>query len=285
MDLVKHGRDVVVGNIWQGFGRLFELIRKIGFAGAIGYAVKLRTLAALQWLGRDSKGKRILLRTRDAHYPVYARQLTSDLEVFEQIFVHKEYSSLDDINNPKVIVDCGAYVGYSTVYFLNKFPDSTVVAVEADRENFLLSELNLAPYEKRVTLLHSAIWSRSGGLVVVRGRYRDGKEWANQVRECISGETADVTAIDLLSLMDKAGLNEVDLLKIDIEGAEQVIFTADCEPWLDRVRNIAIELHDSECRSVFFAALSQYDYDLFRSGELTICRNLTRKKYASSGRE
>jgi FkbM family methyltransferase len=246
--------------------------------------VKVRALAALQSLGWDSKGKHILLRTRDAQYPLYARQSTSDLEVFEQIFVHKEYSSLDDMK-PKVIVDCGAYVGYSTVYFLNKFPASRVVAIEADGDNFLVCKLNLSPYEHRVTLLHSAIWSRSGGVVVVRGKYRDGREWANQVRECISGEIADVKAVDFLSLMDNAGLNEVDLLKIDIEGAERIVFTGDCEPWLDRVRNIVIELHDSECRSVFFAALSQYDYELSRSGELTICKNLTRKKDSSNGRE
>ena len=152
---------------------------------------------------------------------------------------------------PKAIVDCGAYVGYSTAYFLNKFPDSRIVAIEADGDNFGVAKLNLSHYEHRVTLLHSAIWSRRGGLVVVRGQYGDGREWANQVRECISGEIADVTAVDLLSLMDDAGLNEVDLLKIDIEGAERVVFTEDYEPWLDRVRNIAIELHDRECRSVF----------------------------------
>ena len=277
MEPVIHRRNVVIGNIWRGLGRLVELIRTIGLAGALGYAVKVRVLAVLQWLGRDFKGKSILLRTRAARYPVYARHSTSDLDVFEQIFVHKEYSPLEDINNPKVILDCGSYVGYSTVYFLNKFPNSRVVAVEADRENFLASKLNLSPYEDRVTLLHTAIWSQSGGLIVDRGKYGDGREWANQVRGCASGETADVMAIDLLSLMEKTGLSEVDILKVDIEGAERVIFTEGCELWLDRVRNIAIELHDSECESVFFAALSQYTYDVYRSGELTICRNLTRQ--------
>jgi FkbM family methyltransferase len=242
----------------------------------------VRALATLQLLGWDSKGKHILLSTRDAHYPVYARQSTSDLGVFEQIFVHKEYSALDDMKF-KVIVDCGAYVGYSTVYFLNKFPDSRVVAIEADGANFDVCKLNLSPYEHRVKLLHSAIWSRKADLVVVRGKYRDGREWASQVRECISGEIADVRGRDLLSLIDDAGLNEIDLLKVDIEGAERVVFKEDCEAWLRRVRNIAIELHDSECRSVFFAALSHYDYDLSRSGELTICKNLTHKKHASSG--
>jgi len=120
-------------------------------------------------------------------------------------------------------------------------------------------------------------------VVVVRGKYRDGREWANQVRECISGEIADVTAIDFLSLMDNAGLNEVDLLKIDIEGAERIVFTGDCEPWLDRVRNIAIELHDGECRSVFLLRyLNMITMFLVRVSS-RYAKNLTRKKYASRG--
>jgi FkbM family methyltransferase len=269
MELVKHRRNVMVDNVHQGLGRFFELVREIGLAGAVGYALKARTYAVLQCLGFDPKRKHILVRTKDVRYPLY---------VFEQIFVKKEYSPLDDIKSPKVIVDCGAYVGYSTAYFLNKFSDVHVIAVEADRDNFLLNQKNLSHYGNRVTLLHSAIWHRNGGLMVVRGKYRDGQEWATQVRECVEGETADVSATDLLSLMDNAGLSEVDLLKIDIEGAERVIFSHGCEQWLDRVRNIAIELHDEECRTNFFNRLKPYSYDLSRSGELTICRNLRSKR-------
>jgi FkbM family methyltransferase len=278
MELVKQRRPVVVGSIHQGFGRFFELVREIGIAGAVGYAINLRGHAALQSLGFDLKQKHLLVRTKDTQYALYARYSTSDLDVFEQIFVKKEYSPLDDIESPKAIVDCGAYVGYSTAYFLNKFPHVRIVAVEADRENFVLNQKNLSGYGDRVTLVHSAIWYRNGGLMVVRGKYRDGQEWATQVRECVEGETADVSATDLLTLMDNAGLSEVDLLKIDIEGAERVIFRRGCEQWLDRVRNIAIELHDEECKSNFFNSLKAYSYDLSRSGELTICRNLRRKK-------
>lgn len=97
------------------------------------------------------------------------------------------------------------------------------------------------------------------------------------MRECSKSETGDVPATDLVTLLDCAKLSQVDILKIDIEGSEKVIFKENSRAWLDRVRNIAIELHDEECRSVFFAALSSYDYDVLRSGELIICRNLRPK--------
>ena len=208
---------------------------------------------------------------------MYARHATSDLEVFDQIFIKKEYSPLDDMKDPKVIVDCGAYVGYSTTYFLTKFQHARVVAIEADPDNFQLSKKNLSAYGNRVTLLHSAVWHRRGRLVAVRGTYRDGREWATQVRECLPGEAADVAGTDLLGLMERMGLHEVDLLKIDIEGAERVLFKEGGEPWLERVRNIAIELHDNESETIFFKALSHYRYDLCRFRELTICRDLTPK--------
>lgn len=277
MNLVRHSQNDVVENIRQGLGRLFELVHKIGITGALGYALKVRGFAVLQGLGFEPKRQYILLRTKDAQYPLYARDGTSDLEVFEQIFVKKEYSPLTDIASPRLIIDCGAYVGYSTIYFLNKFPNVKVIAVEPDSANFAVSEKNLVRYGDRVQLFNSGIWCRKVGLVVVRGKYLDGREWATQVRECTAGEEPDVFATDIMSLIKKAGVSGVDLLKIDIEGSERVLFADGCDEWLDQVRNIVIELHDEQCRSVFFHALSRYNYDLSRSGELIVCKNLNRK--------
>src|SRR5262245_51885152 len=114
MPHVKDGQRVFLGNVRQGFQRLGELVHEIGLAGAIDYAMAMRTHAARQYLGFNAEAKPISLRTKDARYPLYARRSTSDLEVFEDIFVKKEYRPLDDMKSPKAIVDCGAYVGYST---------------------------------------------------------------------------------------------------------------------------------------------------------------------------
>ena len=61
-----------------------------------------------------------------------------------------------------------------------------------------------------------------------------------------------------------------------LETAEAVVFSRNCVGWLNRVRNIAIELHDKECEEIFFRSLRGYRYDLSRSGELTICKNIVR---------
>ena len=66
-----------------------------------------------------------------------------------------------------------------------------------------------------------------------------------------------------------------DILKIDIESAETVVFSQNYEKWLRKVQNIVIELHGEECEAIFFKAMSPYKYDLYTSGELTVCRNIT----------
>jgi len=66
------------------------------------------------------------------------RRGTSDLSAFNQIFVQREYACLDDLVGVDLIVDCGAYVGYSSAYFLTQFPNSNIVAIEPDPENFSL---------------------------------------------------------------------------------------------------------------------------------------------------
>jgi len=82
---------------------------------------------------------------------------------------------------------------------------------------------------------------------------------------------------DLASLIQMSGFAEVDLLKIDIEGAEEVIFRAEVSSWLPRVRNLCIELHGKACRDAFFGALANYDFVHGRSGELDYCTNLRPK--------
>lgn len=50
-----------------------------------------------------------------------------------------------------LVVDCGANVGYSSMYFLDRFKGCEVVSIEPDRNNFEVMESNLAHYGSRVS--------------------------------------------------------------------------------------------------------------------------------------
>jgi len=184
------------------------------------------------------------------------------------------YSSFDDVVDARLIIDCGAYTGLSSIWFLNRHPNAHVISVEPDPANFRLCKRNLSPYRGRVTLIPAAIWPYQTKLVISRGQFRDGGPWTTQVRECLGDEKPDVWSVDINTLIKQSGFAVVDILKVDIEKSELALFSHDYKKWLNRIRNIVIELHDKECEGVFFKALSGYNYELLRSGELTICRNL-----------
>lgn len=214
---------------------------------------------------------------RQVAHPVEVRlRGSSDLHCFDQIFILQEYACLRDLAEPLVILDMGANIGLSAVFFLNAFPKARVLALEPDKENFLMCKNNLLPYGERALLFQGAVWSRPTTLRLVKAAFGDGLEWATQVDELTEEDEASdrVQAWDVQSLIDKTGCSTVDLLKIDIERAELIVFGGAANRWLKRIRNICIELHGKDCEYAFFTALKDFDYELESSGELTICRNL-----------
>ena len=71
--------------------------------------------------------------------PVNLRLNTSDIPTFEKIFVHLEYQ-VDRIIDPKVIIDAGANIGLSAIYFSNKYPSANIIAIEPETFLFKLLE-------------------------------------------------------------------------------------------------------------------------------------------------
>jgi FkbM family methyltransferase len=214
------------------------------------------------------------LFSQHARHGLWLRPGTSDLDVFRQIFLHREYSCLDRAANVRLVIDCGANVGYSSAYFLSRFPSCRVIAVEPDEGNFAACRGNLAPYGQRAQLIRSGIWSHAAGLKISEIPYRDGREWAVQVREAAADETPDLTAVDIGSLLAESGCSSISILKIDIEAAERHVFAHNYRHWLDAVEYLVIELHDRECRDVFFRAIRGLPLAVSQCGELTVCRRM-----------
>jgi FkbM family methyltransferase len=253
---------------------LTRLSSQMGFRGAITYRIKNKLLHLLSRFGMEIANKQFCIPMKGCKYPLWIRYGASDIHVLYQILIEQEYSCLSDVINPKLIIDCGANVGYSSVYFLNKYPDAYVIAVEPDDSNFELCRKNLLPYGDRFLLIKSGVWSREVGLKILKGQYRDGREWSVQVRECEPHEEPDIHAVDIGTLLSKSGFEYIDILKVDIERSELVVFSENYENWLNRVKNMVIELHDEECEKIFFKALERYEYNRSNCGELTVCKGM-----------
>jgi FkbM family methyltransferase len=211
---------------------------------------------------------------RYLEHPIKLRTCTSDPFIFRQIMIENEYLPLEHLQISSVL-DLGANVGLASVWFLSRFPNVRVFAVEADGGNYEVCSENLAPYHERARVMRGAAWSKRTTLTLLR------KSCAadNHVKEPTPEDKAEdrVEGWDIASLVRMSGFEHVDLAKIDVEGAEAEIFGSNIGSWLPRVRNLCIELHGDACRKTFFSALEAYDYQHAISGELDICLNLRPK--------
>jgi FkbM family methyltransferase len=241
--------------------------RRLGFLGGLRWSVANAA---------DRRGlvhKAVSLRPKCLRHPVSIRMgQSSDFDLFRNIFLFGEMdfwrSSL--CRSPQVILDLGANVGFASSYFLSLFPGAFVLAVEPDPANFEICKRTLARYGDQAKAVEGAVWDSCGQLALSRGTFRDGREWATQVRPPEPGESCSVTAFDMPALLAMCPRNEVDILKIDIEGSEAVLFSGDTGEWLQRVRNICIETHDSECAEAVVGALAPYRYRTGNTGEYTL---------------
>jgi FkbM family methyltransferase len=174
-------------------------------------------------------------------HPFTLRAGTSDFETFREILLYSEME-FPVSKPPTRILDAGANVGLAALAFLRRFPDAEIIAIEAEPRNFELLVRNLAPYPN-VTCVQGALWFQSGTVFIdddgadnwsftVSGQKADAKVSANPIR-----------AYTVHELMQLRKWHSIDLVKMDIEGAEKDIFDAD-RSWLDAVEMLVVETHD-----------------------------------------
>ena len=94
---------------------------------------------------------------------LFLRPGTADQKLYDQIFVENEYDL--DLADPSFIVDAGAYIGLSSIYFACKYPNATVVAIEPEESNFSVLLKNTKKYPK-IKPERAGLWSRTSLLVI-----------------------------------------------------------------------------------------------------------------------
>lgn len=155
----------------------------------------------------------------------------SFLFMYEEIFKRQIYL-FDNPGKVPYVIDCGANIGLSVLFFKSIYPDAEIVAFEPDKNTYrILSEnVNNFGFEK-VTLVNKAIWSETTTLNFESDGADGGK--------VTSSENAyKVEAITLNPYVYR----EVDLLKIDIEGAEVMVLKS-IQKLLPKVKRMFIEFH------------------------------------------
>jgi len=202
--------------------------------------------------------------TIEIHLPVLGgeavqlRPATSDTRVVDDTFWGRYHLPPLDLGPPGTIVDLGSNIGLTMVDFAHLFPAARIAGVELDAENVAIARRNVAPWSDRCTVIHGAIWSDNREVAYERD---SGEAWGYRVDREGDGEPVVVRAWTLDSVLDRAFPNEeIDFVKVDIEGAEQLLLAAGGR-WVERVRALKVETHPPYSVHACVEDLTRLGYD------------------------
>lgn len=151
-----------------------------------------------------------------------------------ELFAEETYRFKTDNPNPHII-DAGANIGLSIIYFKMLYPGSTIIAFEPDASIFPILQYNISDFDG-IEAHEQAAWTE-----VVRLKFYSEGSLAGSSEIDFSGKGRK-TEVESIRLRDEICKRPVDFLKIDIEGAENAVLF-DIEDALFNVKNLFFEYH------------------------------------------
>jgi len=201
--------------------------------------------------------------------PIFLRRGESDYTVFEDIFLKYEYHFKHN-KKPAVIIDAGANIGLAAVFFKIKFPDTRIICLEPEPNNFEMLKKNTAQFSD-VICLQKGLWNKSCHLKIEDEGLG---AWGFIVKETTADHPDAVEAISLGDIRLQFNLDRLDLVKMDIEGSEKEVMESNTEAWIPYTDTILIEFHDRYRPGTshsFFKTMVHYSFSLDHVGENLIC--------------
>lgn len=154
---------------------------------------------------------------------------------FEELFKKGIYTFTTSNTSP-IIIDCGANMGLSLLFFSINYPSAKIYAFEPDVSVLESLEKNIKTYQMdNVELIRKAVWNKNETLEFFTDKGMGGRlkcDYLDQIP----------TKVEAIRLKEFISDKHIDLLKMDIEGAEYIVIE-DCESILDQIDNIFIEYH------------------------------------------
>jgi FkbM family methyltransferase len=245
--------------------------------------------ASTKWKNKIGRGL-FSVKLPDIPHPIWLRSGTSDLWTFKQVFAHRDYSiqsapqhrllrdrydGLVASGCRPLIIDCGANIGLSALWFASQYPKARIIAVEPHPGNFELLSRNAKPY-LGIEVVQGAVWGQPHRLSISNP---NAEHWRYRVQ---SNEAGDVRAY---SFNELAGEDDVFIAKLDIEGSERQVFEGNTQ-WVDKTGVIVVEFHDwmlpgEATSTACLSAVMRRPFDLLVQGEniFFVFRNGTDQKF------
>lgn len=243
-----------------------------GFLLGAGVLEKLRFGAFLlqsRFLPQG-RNREFRIRANNTSFIVCVRDNFSDLFVLHEAFLGKEYEADLPTEDPEIIFDVGANVGYVALYLITRYPRARIFCFEPDLETFTQLEANTKQFPN-VRCFRYAIGSRDESRPLYRSPHF---HMRNSLLPFASSESASsIETLSFASALARAGVSRVDLMKIDIEGSELELFEGNF-PFAS-VQHIVGELHPTLWPAEAYERL----VSTLRTHYATSLRNLGRKVF------
>jgi FkbM family methyltransferase len=238
---------------------LFKYIQAFGFIRGFFQFFRMRVL----------KSNYIRIYSESKNF--WIRRNKCDLTLFECIILNEEYNiPLAPDFNAQYIVDAGANIGLFSLYMNNRFPHARIYAYEPDSENFEVLKYNLSS-TKNIFLFQEGIWDKSCYIESVNA---SAAKWEVSFVENYQNNGIKTSTIN--GIMEQNSIEIIDIIKIDVEGAEKCIFSNNIE-WVKKSKIIIVETHDRyfpDCSKTVFKAFEDINYELEIQSDFLIFYNL-----------
>ena len=192
-----------------------------------------------------------------ANMQFYAR--FKDWCAVQEVALEQEYSFVESVlgnESSLTIVDLGANIGMFSMYVLSLWPSAIVHSLEPSQHTYQVLERNrLANPGLNWHNYHYAAWKTDGQM-----RFEN-REYSTSSRIGAEGAGDEVVpAISLTTLLSQHVCVPVDLMKMDIEGAEEAVLCGS-ETALRSVDRLVVEVHPQLCDQDRVIAVLRSTYD------------------------
>ncbi len=187
--------------------------------------------------------------------PLYVRLGTTDWYVMEEVFLDRVYEPLNHrrLTNVHTVLDLGANIGFTIRLWQILYPSARIVAVEPDAANLAMCKHNALKNAggDRLKFVQACVAGRARSVFLDRSS----GAWRFSLSDVGGPGAKPLPAITLPQILESCVIDgPIDLLKCDIEGSEEEVFS-DCSVWIARVKNLVVELHHPYTSERFFEDL------------------------------
>jgi FkbM family methyltransferase len=172
-------------------------------------------------------------------FNVHAYNYRSFYNLVMEVFAHNTYY-FKTKNPTPFIIDCGANIGFATLFFKKLYPESSIYCFEPNPMAFVMLQKNIQENQlKNITCHNCALSDRKGSVSFYVSDF-PGDVAASLNRNRGGAQKLEVTCDMLSSFVT----TQVDALKLDVEGAEvTVIDELNQRGLLQKINVFLIEYH------------------------------------------